>query len=77
VSKAKTYLKNIHIQRIRSKRTTFQGEPAYDVREIGVLLVECQTPFYFELRGFDDNGVLYFDIGVRKSDGSGPRHRSF
>jgi hypothetical protein len=78
--KKNCYLKNIHIQRIRSKRTVFQGEPAYDVREIGEPLGKytSDVPIYFELRGFDDNGVVYFDrvsqrriqsIGVRKSDG--------
>ena len=68
------HLKNIHIQRIRNKRTTFQGDLAYDVREIGTQI----GPYYFELRGFDDNGMVYFDgltnrriqsIGVRMEDG--------
>lgn len=66
---------NINILKIRSKREFRNGEPAYDVRKIGKPIGDR---FYFELDGFDDSGVLYFDgvsdrtvqsIGQRLSDG--------
>jgi hypothetical protein len=61
--------KNINIRRIRHKRTTRNGEPAYNCLEIGIPWI----PGKYELKGFDDSGVDYFDpsfsitsIGVHK-----------
>lgn len=80
----KSVHKHINIQRIRRKRTMRHGEPAYDMKDIGTPIIPPGETFngQFQLRGFDDSGVDYFDtttdgrqhsimsIGVRKSDGA-------
>jgi hypothetical protein len=48
---------NFNLHQIRSKRTFRTGEPAYDVRTIGTDIGDGK----YELRGFDDSGVEYFD----------------
>lgn len=64
---------NINLHQIRSKRTFRNAEPAYNVRTIGIDIGNG----YYELRGYDDSGVEYFDaelnrgiwsIGLRQSD---------
>jgi hypothetical protein len=53
---------HINIEAIRQKRTRHNGEPAYDVQDIGKKL----GPWTFELDGFDDSGVLYFDSDTNR-----------
>jgi hypothetical protein len=48
---------NINLHQIRSKRTFRNSEPAYDETTIGTPLGYGK----YELRGFDDSGVEYFD----------------
>jgi hypothetical protein len=48
---------NINLHQIRGKRTFRNTEPAYDVRTIGTDI----GGGHYELRGFDDSGVEYFD----------------
>lgn len=55
--------KNINIRRIRSKRTTRNDEPAYNVLQIGTPWV----PGKYELKGFDDSGVDYFASDIDRS----------
>lgn len=50
-------LKHINLDSIRTFQTMKDGEPAYDVSQIG----EALGPLYYRLRGFDDSGVVYFD----------------
>lgn len=58
-----TQTTNINLHQIRGKRTSRNGEPAYDVTMIGTSLGGGK----YELIGFDDSGVEYFDGLLRKS----------
>lgn len=75
-------MNHINIDKIRAFQTLRRGEPAYDMKNIGTPIIppgECFNGQY-QLRGFDDSGVDYFDstsdgrkhsimsIGIRKSD---------
>lgn len=68
------FRKNIHLNKIQSQREFRDSEPAYDVRKIGTDLGGGK----YELQGFDDSGVEYFDgqldrgiwsIGVHRQTG--------
>lgn len=58
-----TQTTNINLHRIRSKRTFRNNEPAYDVTAIGTSLGGGK----YELEGFDDSGVEYYDALLNKS----------
>jgi hypothetical protein len=61
--------KHISIQRIRRKRTIRRGEPAYDVDAIGTQVIPEGGKFFghYQLRGFDDSGVDYWDSVTERS----------
>jgi hypothetical protein len=56
---------HVNLRSIRQKREFRHGNPGYDVRKIGTPVsnesLNLNGGPYFELRGFDDNGVEYFD----------------
>lgn len=48
---------SINVGKIKSKKGYRQGDKAYDVNDIGTALGNGR----WELRGYDDSGVDYFD----------------
>ena len=55
-------LDHINLMAIIGYREYWRGNQAYDVRKIGFSLENGQ----FELNGFDDSGVEYFDSGKNR-----------
>jgi hypothetical protein len=80
--KTPSYIKNINLRSISRLQEIYRNEPAYDVRKIGTPLSQETRSLlklyhgpYFELRGFDDNGVNYFDSESDRGVWSIGRHK--
>jgi hypothetical protein len=58
-----SYIKHINLEKILEFRKTRRGEPGYDMKDIATPIIKEGETFdgYYQLRGFDDSGVDYFD----------------